>query len=53
VILLFNVASVNFRGRVPPRGGELGLSDVDEPLKEESSEYVEGTRMMKRMETTK
>ena len=34
------------------KGGELDASDLDKPL-EDSSEYVEGTRMMKRMETTK
>jgi len=31
----------------------LGVSDLDEPLREDSSEYVEGTRMMKRTEMTK
>ena len=38
---------------IPFRGGDLSTGELDEPLKEENSEYVEGIKMMKRMETTK
>ena len=55
VVLLFNTPPMRkLRQAVSAasNGGEFGASDLDEPL-EDSSEYVEGTRMIKRMETTK
>lgn len=38
---------------VPAGRGDFDPSDSDEPLKEDTSENVAGTRMMKRTETTK
>ena len=55
VISLFSVSPTKVLSKYQhsSRGGDSSASDSDEPLKEDNSENVEGTRTMKRTEMTK
>ena len=47
------IEKLNRSVSIPSRGGDFDTGGLDERLREENSEKVAGTRIMKRIETTK